>query len=126
MTVSSQIIEVINDLCAKFGVVVDWTAENMMPALQTLAEKYIRWEIATSVAWIAIAIIVAVVFVAVDIIAFRSKWDDGFTIPFTMFAACAVVGTFIAICVQTFDIIEATTFPEKAIFEYIQAMLQTS
>ena len=48
MKVSEQIIEVLDYLCQKIGVVVDWTAENVMPALTTLTEKYISYELVMS------------------------------------------------------------------------------
>ena len=35
---SEQIIEVLNALCEKFGIAIDWTAENVMPYLTDLAE----------------------------------------------------------------------------------------
>ena len=51
MTVSEQIIQVIDALCEKFGIVVDWTNENVFPYLETLCEKLIAYEIATSIVW---------------------------------------------------------------------------
>ena len=61
MTISSQIIEVLNDICKKFGIAIDWSQENILPYLQELAGKYISWEIATSVAWLIGAAIIIVV-----------------------------------------------------------------
>lgn len=31
MEVSKQIIEVLDNLCEKFGVVIDWNAKNVLP-----------------------------------------------------------------------------------------------
>lgn len=52
MTVGNQIIEVLNYLCDKFGIALDWSKESVIPYLQELCEKYISWEIATSTAWL--------------------------------------------------------------------------
>lgn len=42
MNVSEQIIQVIDNLAQKFGIVIDWTDENIVPIFQQLADKYIR------------------------------------------------------------------------------------
>lgn len=54
MVISDQIIAVMNDLCQKFGIAIDWSQENIIPYLTELAKKYISYEIATSIAWVAI------------------------------------------------------------------------
>ena len=60
MTVSSEIIEVLDYLGEKFGIAIDWTSNNVLPYLQTLADKFIKWEISTSIVWIVIAAFVIV------------------------------------------------------------------
>lgn len=123
MTISSQIIEVLDDLCRRFGIVIDWSAENVMPYLQELAGKFISWEIATSKMWIvvaAIAIILGVIVFAVDI---KISFMDGFG------AVIGFILVFIAIAVavcQVYDILTCIHFPEKMIFNYVSNMLSTS
>lgn len=53
MTVSDQIIQVLDNLCEKFGLAIDWTSENVIPYLTTLCTKLVSYEIWTSVAWLA-------------------------------------------------------------------------
>ena len=48
MSISDQIIAVINDLCQKFGIAIDWTAENVLPYIEDLCARYIQFEIQTS------------------------------------------------------------------------------
>lgn len=116
MKVSEQIIEVLNYLGEKIGVTIDWTAENVLPYIEDLCVKFITWEISTSYAWIAIAGCVMVLTLIFAIIINRFCYWDGFEwVIFTCIAiaAIAVIGT------QIFDIIECKTFPEKAIYDYI-------
>ena len=54
MSFSSQFIEVLDALCEKFGIVIDWTSQNVMPYLTDLATRLISYEIWTSAAWIVI------------------------------------------------------------------------
>ena len=60
MTVSSEIIEVLDYLGEKLGIAIDWTSDNVLPYLQTLVDKFIKWEISTSIVWIVIAAFVIV------------------------------------------------------------------
>ena len=61
ITVSEQIIEVLDYLGEKFGIVVDWNANNMVPVVQDLCSKYINWELATSVAIFIICVIALII-----------------------------------------------------------------
>lgn len=45
MEVSNQIIEVLDYLSAKMGIVVDWTAENVVPYLTDLIERMVSYQI---------------------------------------------------------------------------------
>ena len=119
MTASAQIIEVLNYLCQKFGIVIDWTQETIFPYLQGLMDKYISWEIATSWMWIVVAgvmIIGGIVLIILDeVLCWRG------------FGACfgigvIVVGVIVAIC-QVTDILTAIHFPEKQIIDYIQSYM---
>ena len=127
MQASDQIIEVLEYLCKKIGVTIDFTNKNILPYVNQLCEKYIRWEIASSVALIVIGIIAGIG------VYFLCKWfyengkieDEeiyyGFMvltiILFTTFVLCFI---FPAI----FNIIQCLTFPEKVIYEYITTILE--
>ena len=131
MKVSDQIIQVLNALCEKFGMAIDWTSDNVIPYATTLFEKLIAWEIWSSVAWMAIVAVLSIISI---IIAVRCKtfsedfFDDfdilGFILD-TVFI-CLWIGTAICIIVQIFDIIKCCTFPELFVFEYIQAMINSA
>ena len=60
MTVSEQVIQVIDVLCARFGIVVDWTNENAIPYLTTLCGKLVSYEIGTSIAWMVIWLVISI------------------------------------------------------------------
>ena len=77
MTVSSEIIEVLDYLGEKFGIAIDWTSNNVLPYLQTLADKFIKWEISTSIVWIAIAaFVIAMIIILMNLKTFRKINED--------------------------------------------------
>lgn len=130
MVFSKEIINVLDYLCTKFGIAIDWTSENVMPYLEDLCGRYIEYEIYTSIAWCVVfaAILVVVGFVwgigsIVDRFS-RSRSDipEIFSVLFFVFLAIG----FVVWGVQAFDIIECYTIPEKTILEYLKYLMNTS
>lgn len=116
MNVSEQIISVIDNLCQKFGIAIDWTANNVLPYIETLCGKYIDWEINTSIAWIIIAASCSLIaLIAAIFICKFCYWDN---VEWVVFGFVLVISIGI-IGAQIFDIIECKTFPEKAIYDYV-------
>lgn len=123
MTISSEIIEVLDYLGEKFGIAIDWTSNNVLPYLQTLVDKFIKWEISTSILWIAIAIfIIAMTIALMNLKGFREITEETYGMLWVP-AGILILGFFIIICVQIFDIIECNVFPEKVLYDFIKTML---
>jgi hypothetical protein len=128
MTVSDQIIQVLDALCEKFGLMIDWTSENVIPYISTLMGKLIQWEIWSSVAWIAMAVVALIsLIVLISRPSVQEAIGDGcfdgmFAITgLILFGVACIVG----IITQTMDIIKCVTFPEMHIFEYIQRVINS-
>ena len=123
MTVSSEIIEVLDYLGEKFGIAIDWTSNNVLPYLQTLADKFIKWEISTSIVWIIIAVFVMVgMIVLINLKGVREINEETYGMLWVP-AGALILGFFVIICVQIFDIIECNIFPEKVLYDFIKTML---
>lgn len=123
MTVSSEIIEVLDYLGEKFGIAIDWTSNNVLPYLQTLADKFIKWEISTSIVWIVIAAFVMVaMIVLINLKGVREINEETYGMLWIPIIVLIIV-SFIVICIQIFDIIECNIFPEKALYDFIKVML---
>ena len=60
MSFSSQFIEVLDALCDKIGIAIDWTSQNVMPYVTDLATRIITYEISTSAAWIIICLLMKI------------------------------------------------------------------
>ena len=124
MTVSSEIIEVLDYLGEKFGIAIDWTSNNVLPYLQTLADKFIKWEISTSIVWIIIAAFVMVAMIVLmnlkGVREINEETDGMLWVPII----ALILASFMIICVQIFDIVECNLFPEKALYDFIKVMLK--
>lgn len=123
MQVSDQIIAVLDDLCKRFGVVIDWSQENIIPYAQELASKYIKYEIGTSIAWCVLIGAVLIIAVAIAKIAFKNSIEE-LAVTMTIFAVFIAIIYIFIIGQQIFDIIECCTIPEKTIIEAISILLK--
>ncbi len=123
MTISSQIIEVLNDLCMKFGMAIDWSQENVMPYLQELASKYISWEVATSWAWIIFCAILILIGIVICVIEYKTDFSCGIMYVISVITIVVVIGCLMS---EIFDIMACKYFPEKAIFEYVKQLMDTA
>ena len=135
---SDEIIKVLDALCDKLGIAVDWTSENVVPYLKLLIGKYIKYEIATSFAWIVLMALLMAPLIYVTIKAWKiyahyyDSHDDFFLdedevyiAAILLTVATAIIGL-IAFCVfgyQVMDIVTAFTFPEKIILNELKSML---
>ena len=130
MTVSDQIIAVLNDLCEKFGIAIDWTSENVIPYLTELAGKFIKYEIAVSAFYAVLITILFCISVRFLVIVIKktiaSDWDEIYCGPVVITVVATMITTALLILnaiPNVIDIITCLTFPEKMIFEYVSSLI---
>lgn len=121
---SEEIIKVLDNLCEKFGIAIDWTSQNVKPYLQELFVKYTNYEMATSIMWLVIFVLTLVA----SVLFIKWGWNNfdncedviqGFIIVFSAILFVLGVISIIGICFQVTDIIKCNTFPEKMIIDKI-------
>ena len=124
--VSSQIIDVINELCSKFGIAIDWSQKNVQPYLESLVTKAVNYELYTSVMWIVIG---AILF---GIGLFYLSKADKCKERYINKDSYRILGWFLLIIAILFiirntnDVIKCITFPEKVVFDMISIYLPTN
>ena len=123
MQISDEVIKILEYLCDKIGVTIDWTSNNVLPYVEQICEKFIMWEVNTSFAWMAIMGVTTISALIFAIIIHNvSDWGG---MEWLIFGGILAVTIIVCGC-QIFDIIECKTFPEKTIYEYIQYHLGRS
>ena len=120
ISVSDELIKTFDYLLSQFGIAVDWTSENVLPYLQTLAEKLVRFEINTSIMWLVVGVVVLTVGVWIFVKDIKD-WDSGVFI----LGVILIIVAGIVCCCQVYDIIKCVSFPELYVFEYIKHALNT-
>lgn len=130
MSFSSELIKILDDLGRRFGIVIDWSSENIIPYLQELVGRFINWEITTSSIWIvfAIAVIVSSCILlkkSINIIKKDDYYSEGWIFALLMSIVFLGIGI-IVFFVQSFDIAKVIFLPELTIYEYIKSFINVS
>lgn len=113
------IVKVVNDLCAKLGIVFDWTAENVWPKLQELMDKFINYKIALDWFGIIAPFVLLIAFIILAVIAHKRDWDEDLCIFFDiMIGVTAVAAIIVAIC-SAVSLFRCYNFPEFEIYKYL-------
>lgn len=123
--VSDQIIKVLDNLCNKFGMAIDWSSKNVQPYLKELMTKCVNYTFAIDVMSLCIAILLVIA----GIIALnagkkkRKNYCSDMEFAITLFSVIAF-GIAVIICIFTIpEMIACKTFPEKVIMDMIQSYL---
>ena len=123
MTFSEQTISILDYLCQKFGIVIDWTSDTIWPMVEMLAGKYIKWEIASSIVWIVIFMMgfIACLWGIKTIKKHLSdSYIDEMWILFCVFLGLGALGFVAGVATQAFDITRCFVFPELELFEFLK------
>ena len=128
---SEEIIKVIDELGKRFGIVIDWSNQNIIPYLQELLKRFICYRNITACVWIIVSI--AMTIGGVVMIKFLNKWeksdnynesycsDDEFlAIMGYIFSICIIALGIGLIIGNILGIVKNICMPEMVVYEYIK------
>ena len=138
---AEEIIKIINELCAKFGIAIDWTSQNVMPYLQELMGRIVKYKIIGNSIGLGIGILMILFVIIFGIVLIRnyrySRNLDKDTVFFESYGTgaspdpnvtgevaiaisiiCLILGGIVtAVCID--EIIKWVFVPELGLYEYI-------
>lgn len=138
MEISKQLIEILDALCEKFGIAIDWTQSNILPYIEQLLNKFIQWEIATSIFWIVIMLFITLIAFLLArrvhktynkiketvLVQVREDWKFATQLLWVIFGIIASISVLV-IGTQIYDIITSCVFPEIMVFDKIQSLMSS-
>lgn len=133
MNVSEQIINVLNTLCEKFGIAIDWTAANVLPYVQDLCGRVITYSIAEDIATIIFMIIGFIISLFTLKFCFKKykecnyRDDEGWQVGSILsgiIMGVFCVASIIVIPMTTMEIIQACTIPELTIIQMVEGLIE--
>lgn len=128
---SEEIIKVIDELGKRFGIVIDWSNQNIIPYLQELLKRFICYQNITACVWIIISI--AITISGVVMIKFLNKWrksdnynerycsDDEFLATLGYILSICIIALGIGLIIgNILGIVKNICMPEMVVYEYIK------
>lgn len=128
---SNEVIKVLDNLAQKFGIAIDWTSQNIMPYLQELMSRFIKYKISTDAIWLVVGIVLFIV----SLILFKKiqKWkksenyhkdrydDDEMLYIFGILGISCILITAIVMIFCYIEIILQDIFvPELTVIKYLK------
>ena len=130
MQISDEIIKVLDNLGQKFGIALDWTNSNILPYVQDLGNRMVKYEIYTSMLWILLSILICVIsikLVCIGLKYFKKEEDniekDDCYCFITTISIIFIIISSLIILVQCMDIIRALTIPESIWIKQINSLM---
>lgn len=132
---SDEIIKVLDAICEKLGIAVDWTSEKIMPYLEVIAEKVVRLELVEAVMGVIYAFVVLGIAVGLGFFAkfcFKKHkelddWNDwNIGGVFCCFLTVCFGITFLVVLMTNIgEIVECIVFPEKVVFDFVTGYIES-
>ena len=124
---SEEIIKILNILSEKIGICINWTQGNIIPYLEQICQKYVNYEIATSIVWIIIGLLFITFLMYFDKLLKNyensiNKNRGDFLCFISFLAIIFFIISIIIIITQIFDIVTCITFPEKIIIDELRSI----
>lgn len=136
MDIVDQIVKIIEALCEKLGIAVDWTTETVGPYVEEIVGKFIKFEIASSIFNICIVVFLSALCWGILLGTMKEIFEKMNDVAGELWAALWVVMviitgivsiiTLINVGMEIYDIIMAKVFPERLVFEYVSSQLSSS
>lgn len=132
---SNEIIKILDDLGQRFGIAIDWSSQNVIPYLQDLMQRFINYEVISSIVWIFISFIVLYgAYIGIprfnkyaDKKIEESKYDESDwewgRIIINIVCGIFIIGFVFCVMEQIFDIVTCYTIPEKMIVDYLTMLM---
>lgn len=119
---SEEIIKVLDELAKRFGLVIDWTSENVIPYLEHLGGRYVNWVLVMNLIWLTLSLAVVIgwsVFLHKNkefgVTHYDVISDDYFARILVSSLIYVIAG--IVLIITIFGTAECLVFPEKVIID---------
>ena len=134
MEISEQVIKVLDAVCDKFGIAIDWTSNNVIPYIEQLGNKIVTYDICMSIMWLVVGCIPLTIAFLIKKFLNKKKLEaeekpngyyltDG-TLDEKAEDCYFVIGILLVVTIvfgidNIQNIIQGIVFPEKTIIEFI-------
>ncbi len=121
--VPDEIIKVLDNLCEKFGLAIDWSDQNILPYVQELIQRIANLQLTYGVIWLIVGIVSAILTV-ICAKSFESSFDEDEDREYMIFPTVALFTVSVVGFIVSFILIPKAIFlPELTALEYIGRLI---
>ena len=121
--VSDEIIKVLDNLCEKFGLAIDWSGQNILPYVQELIQRIANLQLAYGITWLIVGI-VSTILTVICAKSFKSSFDEDEDREYMIFLTVAFFAVSVVGFIYSFILIPKAIFlPELTAPEYIGRLI---
>lgn len=135
MSFSKEFIEVFEYLAEKLGIAIDWSSKNVMPYLEELCGRIVKYETDKTIGWLVVSVVFLIIGIVYAVQIYKHKeWgvtkypstgDDKIARTLMYFASGMIMFlAIVAVCENFEYILECIYIPEMVTYEYIQKIMQ--
>lgn len=127
---SQEIIKVLDEFGKRFGMVIDWTSENVIPYLEYLGGRYVNWQLVSNLIWMTLCL-VAIIGWSVFLHKNKEFGIERYSMINDDYFARIITSMFIYIpaglglIFTIFGAAECLVFPEKVILDELVSIYQS-
>lgn len=129
---SDEIIKILDALAEKFGIMVNWSQQNLQPYLQDLMYRVIQYNLVTSVIWVIFCIsIIAICLFIIKKNDKKFRFDKYGCIEGSFSSLIYIIVSYILLIIfvilllfEIENICQCVFLPEKIIVNEIQSIMQ--
>lgn len=121
---SNEIIKVLDHISNKFGITIDWSSDNVIPYLQDLMARMVKYTIYTESIDVIFCILMIAILVFIISWIYKCNKDDigGFVI-LSIVPSIFIIMFMFGLVNSVNSIIEVNTIPEKYLIEMVQTYM---
>lgn len=121
-------ISVIDALCDKFGIMIDWTSQNAVPYLQHLMDSAVKMKITQDICIVITLVLASVFFLCLGKKIRKNEnfnWEENagplefsYLGAMILYVVCALAA-FVFVIYTIYDVSACVTFPEKVFMDMV-------
>ncbi len=117
------IIKILDDLAERFGIVVDWASEDVMPVIMEILGRLRIYEIIMSSIGVVVPIILTLIIVIILIVLLKKNVGRDIIEIFQYLTLIIVIISIILICFNLPSLIKWIVVPEVEYIKYIKGLM---
>ena len=129
---NNEFVKVLDAVCDKFGIAVDWSSKNVIPYVQELSTRVVHFKMASAVFFVVLGILMLISTILwVKWIKYcdrrykEEKWSNWDLTTGLSVGTCIiwiVVAVYIVLT-SAYDVVTYSIFPEKALVDFISTYM---